>query len=1126
MAATASRWASRTEIPAATRKATIKIKHKTKSKTKTKTKTTSLAAVAASSALLFASPVSSARQTFPYVPTTVLLSPPSLPGSPANSSSANAGIAYIFHPRGAGLELLSVNISATASGAASLQTLSTSLPFLDGATDTTAFLPTMADDGSIVVQAGDCMSAEGYDVWTYTPPVTDGTATTSDPWHKTAATLPSTGDSDAGPYALGAGISFSATLAPTMSDPVLYSYGGMCLAPTTDDSAWQANGTYTKSMLRVAPSGAGGQDQAYTATFVSGKGPAFPEAGFSFTSLSPSISNRSGVVTQQNRYVLLGGHTQQAFINMSSAAIWNLPEESWSFATVGGPRDVGSSELAVKDLERRDGADDVESRSGHTAVLNEDGTALIVLGGWVGSVSQPASPQLALLEMGDTYGDWTWSIPSQQPDDGIYGHGAAILPGNVMMVYGGYEIMATSGSKARKRQSGGTGLRFLNMTSMSWSSSYSNPDYATPSDGAGAGAGNNDNIKKIGLGVGVGVGFAAILGAFVVYFCYKRHLRKKKEARDETVRSLAQDASRFLHPDDDMMERDDGSAFPWTGHAWYTGGPDPYETIDRSLGYESLRSGRNPGGGQGGNYQPPGLLIPRKPIPRAARGAYQPPANLSTPGHIHPIYEADEDDPEHGSNARASRHRNQEPSTPTTPGYADPFMTPTGSVPVLNPGNRNSTTPSPEAFLRRDPEVQDWQSDVDAAEALLARMPSRRNSRVSPTRRESMRSARSMADDERTASNVSESARSAISVPTRQASTRHTASPGPNNLNLTIVTGADNRLGTSSSSSSSGHTYSTAKSTFNALQAEGPSLLLQGRPRPGKDHRAEGDDGGYNDDDEDGYNYAANVPGSPSKHKPRRSLGWLGSLRRVFSSGVNNESSDSGHSHESPRRLSLDQVSSDYEPRLIGLSGIGGAELLRRKQGRHDWDVDQRSLDEWDIEKAIEQRLVQVMFTVPKERLRVVNAEIEREEEVVLVDPDKDEMDGLDRLEADLEKRALVEEYSRDKGKGRVLSVDDEDAVAAAAAAAAAAAGGQRRPDSPGDGSPVRGRRLVHLPPPRDGNTGHQHPLPSREDSTEPRPSLTLRTAEVVSVARPKTRVLKMVESFESRSREGSPSLG
>ncbi|KAK1988487.1 hypothetical protein LZ30DRAFT_683899 [Colletotrichum cereale] len=1018
MAATAGWWASATEAPAATRN----------------TKTTALVAAAAYALLL--APLASSQQTFPYVPTTVLLSS-SLPGSPANGSAGNGGLAYIFHPGASSVELLAVNVSATVSGAASLHTISTSLPFLDGAPDTTAFLPTMADNGSLVVQAGDCTSPLGYDVWTYTPSA-PGAGGSSGSWSKTEATLPSTADSDAGPYALGAGISFSATLAPTMSEPVLYSYGGMCLAPTTDESAWQANGTYTKSILRVAPSGS--DPPAYTAEFVSGKGPAFPEAGFSFTPLSPSISNRSGVVTQQTRYVLLGGHTQQAFINMSSAAIWSLPEESWNFATVGSSR-VGSTELAVKDVEKRAGPVDVESRSGHTAVLSEDGTELIILGGWVGSVSQPASPQLALLQMGDTYGDWTWSIPSQQPDGGLYGHGAAMLPGNVMMVYGGYEI--TSSDSKAKRQSSGTGLRFFNMTSMSWTSSYSNPNnHDSSSDGADDGSGGINMMRNVGLGVGLGVGLAAVIGAFVVYFCYKRHLRKKKEARDETVRSLAQDASRYLHPGDDMMERDDGSMFPWASHAWYTGGSDPYDSIDRSLGYESLRSGRNPGGQ--GSYQPPGLLIPRKPIPRAARGAYQPAANLSTPGHIHPIYEADEDDPEHGSNARASRHLDREPATPTTPGYPDPFMTPTGSVPILNPGNRNSMTPSPEALKRRDPEVQDWQSDVDAAEALLARMPSRRNSRVSPTRRESMRSARSMADDERTASNVSESARSAISVPTRQTSTRR-PSPGPNNL--TIIT--DARLGTSSSSSSSGHTYSTAKTTFNALQAEGPSLLLQGK-RPLNENA---------DDDEEDF---VHMPSSPSKHKPRRSLGWLGSLRRVFSSNVN-DSSDSSN-HESPRRLSLDQVSSDYEPRLIGLSGIGGAELLRRKQGRHDWDVDQKSLDEWDIEKAIEQRLVQVMFTVPKERLRVVNAEVEREEEVILVDPDRDELEGLHGSDADLEKRALEEEYrDKGKGKGKAPATDDEESpreLGGAAAVADAAHGRGRERGATEDEGPQDGGEL------------------------------------------------------------------
>ncbi|OHE94717.1 hypothetical protein CORC01_09934 [Colletotrichum orchidophilum] len=1044
-------------------------------------------------ALLFTSLVS-AQQTFPYVPTTILLSC-SLPGSAGNSS--NHGVAYIFHQGSSGVEFLSVNASATIDSAASLQTISTSLPFLDNATKTTAFLPTMAVNGTIVVQAGDCMTAEGYDVWTYTPEAVAGSSTISGSWYKTAATLPSTADSDAGPYALGAGISFSSTLAPSMSEPVLYSFGGMCLTPTTDESTWQGNGTYTNAMLRVAPSDS--DSPGYSASFISGKGPAFPEAGFSFTPLSPSISNRSGIVTQQNSYVLLGGHTQQAFINMSSAAIWSLPEESWNFAAVGAPR-VGSSELAIKDVEKR-GSTEVESRSGHTAVLNADGTALIIMGGWVGSVSQAASPQLAFLEMGDTYGDWTWSIPSQQPDGGIYGHGAAILPGNVMMVYGGYEI-TSSGSKT-KRQSSGTGLRFLNLTSMAWTSSYTNPTHAASSSGSHSSTGN-DNMKKIGLGVGLGVGLAAVLGAFLVYFCYKRHLRKKKEQREETVRSLAQDASRFLHPEDDMMERDGGSVYPWTSHSWYTGGHDPYDTIDRSLGYESLRTGHGSGSNQGVYQQPPGLLIPRKPIPRAARGAYQPAANLTTPGHIHPIYEADEDDQEH-----TNRRRDQEPATPTTPGHADPFTTPTHSVPVLTPGNRNSMTPSPEALLRRNTEVQDWQSDIDATEALLARMPSRRNSRVSPTRRASMRSARSMADDERTASNVSESARSAISVPTRSASARGNSS-GPNNL--TIIT--DNRVGTSSSSSSSAHTYSTAKTTFNALQAEGPSLLLQGQ-RPRNDH---------GDDEEEDF---VHIPSSPSKHKPRRSLGWLGSLRRVFSSGVNNTSSDSSD-HESPRRLSLDQVSSDYEPRLVGLSGIGGAELLRRKQGRHDWDIDQKSLDEWDIEKAIEQRLVQVMFTVPKERLRVVNAEIEKEEEVILVDPDKDEMEGLDGSHADLEKRAL-EEYNRDKGKGKEIALDDYDDDRESRSRGMYS----RRPESSSTGSPVRGRRLLHLPPPKDdpegtaaGSHGQNYPLPSREDSVEPRPLLTLRTAEVVSVARPRTRVLEMVESFESRSRETSPSLG
>ena len=57
----------------------------------------------------------------------------------------------------------------------------------------------------------------------------------------------------------------------------------------------------------------------------------------------------------------------------------------------------------------------------------------------------------------------------------------------------------------------------------------------------------------------------------------------------------------------------------------------------------------------------------------------------------------------------------------------------------------------------------------------------------------------------------------------------------------------------------------------------------------------------------------------------------------------------------------------------------------QKRQGARDWDVGEQergkrgdndqdgSDEEWDVESAVEKRVVQVMFTVPKEKLRVVN---------------------------------------------------------------------------------------------------------------------------------------------------------
>jgi hypothetical protein len=90
--------------------------------------------------------------------------------------------------------------------------------------------------------------------------------------------------------------------------------------------------------------------------------------------------------------------------------------------------------------------------------------------------------------------------------------------------------------------------------------------------------------------------------------------------------------------------------------------------------------------------------------------------------------------------------------------------------------------------------------------------------------------------------------------------------------------------------------------------------------------------------------------------------------------------------------------------------------------------------EDWDVEAAVERRVVQVMFTVPRARLRVVNAEVERDDSSVFSVP-VEKGRGLDR--------------STD-GEGDKDGLDDE-----------------RREDdespSPGSSSPGRVRELVDL---------------------------------------------------------------
>lgn len=1071
-------------------------------------------------------------QGLPYTPTTILL-PDS--NSVPLQQNVSSNVAYIFSPQDDSIALLALNISSTIkSSSVTFQTLSSELPFL--ASGNTSFTPAIANNGTLIVYAGNCSSTSGASVWTLDPPRSGSDAT----WVEDT-----TGTDSSGPGFLGAGVSFSTTLQPVMDPMDIYVYGGMCPDDPANTTSSQSHATYSNQMVKLSPSAS--DSSTYAVKSLINKGAPIAEAGFTLTGLSPSISNRSGTVTQQVNYVVLGGHTKSAFVNISTAAIWSLPEESWGYVSISTASSSSSTELAVQSTASMD------PRSGHTAVLNEDGSALVVLGGWVGDTQTAASPQLAILEIGVGYGgtgDWQWTIPETQPSgSGLYGHGAALLPGNVMMVYGGYEIPLSS--TKLKRQATSYSPSFLNLTSMTWSDDYTNPTYSTSTGSSSSDSSTADDAAKqrLGLELGLGLGLGVIFLAILLYFIYRCRQRRKYGSRENIIRSLAQDRHNFLQdePMDDEISQ---------GAEWYTGGHDPYMTGGSSLGYQTLQTGRSSMDGTNTAYGTTPII--RKPVPpRAARGQYQPaPSGSYDPPSggrqprstgIHPIYEADED--AHAVEAPDSPLR--ETNRDST--YTDPFSTPTAERPLsFPPPSRVSQSPSPEGRIHPDPDVHDWMSDVDAADALLSgRMTTHSaggGGRASPIRRNTVKSMMSTRsgyngdDDSRTNSNLSEASRNM----SRSGSQRsHLRNP----LGIIAATAATEERSGTSSSESSQPSYHTAKS-IPILQAEGPSLLM-----------------GKRQSDED------NTPGSPSKNKPRRSQGWLGSLRRVFSGSAASSPVSRG---DSPVRDSMAEAS-DYDPRLGGLGGIAAGGLFKRKGGRGAWefgDTNEDDLvlarqgghdDEWDIEKAVEKRLVQVMFTVPKERLRVVNGEpdVESGKSVVLWDPETEERVDIGEkyelrdepapltpnitvsqsLNHDYEKQALQEEEEEeeqradlgkgkqretldstlgsgmgtssihphretvDTGLGAELDISDERPLSGESEGLLSAM--EARHDSASSTSPFQGA------------LGDRHL--SHDSSHSDAPILSAQIVELKRPQRARTRVWDMVESIESRSRSASP---
>lgn len=1119
----------------------------------------------------------------PYIPTTILI-PGSTTGTVDTTDTNENSTAYLFAPNDArdSVALLSVDItsSLTTNGAATT-TLTPDLPFVSSNTST--FVPVLALDGSIIVFSGDCTLNTDSQVWIY------NTTSSHSSWVKHSVSS----SHIAAPYFLGGGFAFSDIISPSLSAPSIYAYGGQCPNASLqgdggDADEWVSAADYTNTMVKLGPpsSSVGGDDNAYDPKTLSLKSQPIAEAGFSFTPLRPSTSNLSGTVTQSINAVVLGGHTQSAFVNMSTAAVWSLPEESWTFVSISGPSSSSSSDTS--ELARTDGqeATSVDSRSGHTAVLNEEGTALVVLGGWVGNTSQAATPQLAVLQMnGSNYGEWTWMIPENQPlkdDQGIYGHGAALLPGNIMMISGGYSISSSTTTNLRPRAdisaANGQLKSFFNMTSMTWTDSYTNPSSSSTSPSSSSsssstapsavGSTNPTNTTELGLGLGLGLGIPVLLLLIALAIYSIRHRRRYRHAvRDEHMRNLA--SGHAFITSEEMLERHD-SDYLWgpagASRWYYTGGHDPYLRDEKSLGYEGLRGSRSGGGlpQVGGDFDSGPMAVEpvapyknalrKKPVPRVAKGLYQPTGvdESRALGAIHPILEDEED--EMSAHGAMSPDKELEGEG----GEDDPFMTPAAS-PVRERGRCGSPGPSsptmeiPRTPIRpQHPEVQDWVTDIDASDALItARIQRRSTTTMTMTPRNMGRSStpppptprQSLREDEggaRTDSNLSESNRSAFSfMPSRADSLRVAAAAAVNGGNPPWLTSSNNnhekRGGTShsdhssSDNSNSNTSYTTAKS-ISALQAEGPQLLL-GRPRAISEI----------------YDVADEDPGSPSKSKPPR-RSWFGSLRRVFSNGHGSSGSSSSTSvrTDSPAQ----GESSDYDRLGLGSLGLGGIGLLqKRRQGRSAWDTTagdsagaalrgpnnsgdpwEQEEDDWDIERAVEQRLVQVMFSVPRERLRVVNGDPEilsLAESAVMVDLTDANGGGATTTihnrdpPLDLDESSLSPIQEDEKAKQRT----DEAVQKGEPSEEAMPAKREITPSSIISPSAKRPVLLLKVPPMEEA--GSEPPSasgsPSRTRNWTPSPGVPM-TAEEVRFERPRSRVLAMVEQLEERSRSNSPS--
>ena len=875
-----------------------------------------------------------------YTPTSVFL------------SQHNESLAYILRPSSTGgTEFLSLTLSNINADNLSYNTLLSNTPFHSTDQNST-FIPAINDQGLITVYTGNCHSATDNPVlWQFNPDTNSSVGNGT--WDK----LPVNSNGKTAPNFLTAAFTYSSSHAKESS---MYTFGGMCPFANSTDETWIEAANYSQSTVVLGHSPY--YNNKYTAATTGNRAPPVAEAGMAVVPLQPTYS--TGSVGKQQDFLFIGGHTRQAFLNMSQLAIFSLPQQSWSFVSASGEAST-KTELAIRDRA------DVEPRSGHTAVLSEDGNKVFVLGGWVGDTSVPADPQFAVLELAEGFGgatEWIWTMPSSDglgisEGSGIFGHGAAMLPGGVMVISGGYNIAKQSSKRALTANSNSQ-VYLYNVTSNSWVTSYSNP--AATSESASSTSSNKlSSSQKAGLGAGLGIGCAAALAIVLFAWNYYRK-RQVKGKRDSQLRELALGAERahFWGRDDPnqassirssgMSEKNDAPVYPWSANRNQPARPNWNDQGDNT----AERTGLLMDSSSPTKNNPP----PANTRPFSNR--YSEYRRSDATGEIHPIDEREEDEAIFRERlmatipavsqtaAKMAENEDQDPFSDT------PYATPRSTIFGVGLG----------PFYSR-------KKDIGSADAESPTKSERTTTDLSESSNFSF--------DPQPIGRVHQAKAMIIDRPYSWGSGRHSLE----HLAAASTHSEPDGIAPSEKSSDS---YSTAQTNISHRQAENDSLLFDDQNPTG--------------------------PSSPSKlprEKPRPASGWvMNTMRRALTMTRRPDNRDSftsstGQASGIDRRSTvMGSGSPQQSPSMPRRTVSASAELFRRKQGAKDWNAkrvsddvfntprstrndifrdapgylgndafeDEDDVHDWDLEGTAEGRRVQMTFTVPREKLRVVNA--------------------------------------------------------------------------------------------------------------------------------------------------------